>query len=67
MEHSAGQLPFLAMASHKSSENRHQKTNYNAVPNIIITNSTFNYRHNWLYLLNFSSFLYIISLYIFFI
>lgn len=45
VEHGAGQLPFLAMASHKSNENKHHKSNYNAIPNIVITNSTFNYRH----------------------
>ena len=42
---STGQLPFLMMASHKSTENKQNKVGANP-QNIIITNSTFNYRHS---------------------
>jgi hypothetical protein len=54
LEQSAGQLPLLGLIPHKSSENRNYKGNYsnsnsNGAPNIIITNSTFNYRHHWYY------------------
>lgn len=41
---STGQLPFLMVASHKSTEHKQSKVSANT-PNIIITNSTFNYRH----------------------
>ena len=49
MEHSGvAHLPFLIGGSHKNNqESKSQKNNYNIIPNIIISNSTFNYRNGY--------------------